>query len=71
MKALQLFKDINPGYIMPKTTKTHICEFYMEEEMIDEYFGNSMHVFLLNLPHIKFGALIPKGNYVTMVLLGD
>jgi flavin-dependent dehydrogenase len=43
----------------------------MEEEVIDQYFGNSMHVFLLNLPHIKFGALIPKGNYVTMVLLGD
>ena len=30
-----------------------------------------MHVFLLNLPSIKFGALIPKGNYVTLVLLGD
>ncbi len=71
LKTLELFKDINPGYIMPKTTKTHICEFYMDEEVIDEYFGNSMHVFLLNLPHIKFGALIPKGKYVTMVLLGD
>jgi hypothetical protein len=29
-----------------------------------------MHVFLLNLPDVMFGALIPKGNYVTMVLLG-
>jgi len=71
LNALKLFKEINPSYIIPKTTKTHICELYMETEVIDEYFGNSMHVFLLNLPHIKFGALIPKGNYVTMVLLGD
>ncbi len=69
--ALSLFKNINPSYIIPKTTKTHICEFYMADTDIDKYFGNSMHVFLLNLPNIKFGALIPKSNYVTMVLLGD
>ncbi len=30
-----------------------------------------MHVFLLNLPNIKFGALIPKGRFVTLVLLGN
>lgn len=71
LKTLQLFKDINPNYIIPKTTKTHICEFYMEPEVIDEHFGHSMHVFLLNIPNIKFGALIPKGNYVTLVLLGN
>ena len=71
LNALKLFRELNPSYIIPKTTKTHICELYMETEVIDTYFGNSMHVFLLNLPHIKFGALIPKGNYVTLVLLGD
>ncbi|MEJ2593765.1 MAG: hypothetical protein P8100_01220 [bacterium] len=54
----------------PETTKTHICEFLLGEKVVDEYFGDSMHVFLLNLPNIKFGALIPKGEYVTMVLLG-
>jgi hypothetical protein len=43
----------------------------MEPEVIDKYFGNSMHVFLLNIPHIKFGALIPKGSFVTLVLLGN
>ena len=43
----------------------------MEPEMIDKHFGNSMHVFLLNLPNIKFGALIPKGRFVTLVLLGN
>ena len=71
LHTLKLFKEINPSYIIPKTTKTHICEFYLETELIDKHFGNSMHVFLLNLPNIKFGAFIPKGNYVTLVLLGD
>jgi len=71
MNTLKLFKELNPAFVTPKTTKTHICELYMDDELIDKYFGNSMHVFLLNIPSIKFGALIPKGNYLTLVLLGD
>jgi flavin-dependent dehydrogenase len=70
-KSMELFDNILPAFTPPKTAKTHIAEFYMEKSLIDEYFGNSMHVFLLNIPHIKFGALIPKGSYVTLVLLGD
>jgi flavin-dependent dehydrogenase len=42
----------------------------MKTEDIHSSFGSSMHVFLLDIPHITFGALIPKDNYVTLVLLG-
>lgn len=70
-KTLALFKTVCPTYLSPETTKTYICEFYLEPEVVDEYFGNSMHVFLLDVPNIKFGALIPKGHYVTLVLLGS
>lgn len=70
-KALQLFKNINPAFIEPKTTKTYIAEFKLDQDTISEYFGNSMHVFLLNQANIKFGALIPKGQFVTLVLLGS
>lgn len=70
-RSFQLFQKINPAFIPPKTTKTYICEFHLGKELINQYFGNSMHVFLLNLPNIKFGALIPKGEYVTLVLLGS
>jgi flavin-dependent dehydrogenase len=70
-KALEIFKSICPSFEPPETTKTYISEFKMNPDVIDAYFGNSMHVFLLNVPHIKFGALIPKGNYVTLVLLGS
>lgn len=69
-KTLKLFQKINPSFEPPKTTKTYICEYFLGSEMITRHFGNSMHVFLLNLPGIKFGALIPKGVYVTLVLLG-
>ena len=70
-KSLGLFKSVCPTYVSPVTTKTYICEFYLDPEVVDEYFGNSMHVFLLDVPNIKFGALIPKGHYVTLVLLGN
>jgi flavin-dependent dehydrogenase len=70
-KTLKLFKSVCPAYLSPETTKTHICEFYLDPEDVDKYFGNSMHVFLLDVPNIKFGALIPKGHYVTLVLLGS
>jgi flavin-dependent dehydrogenase len=70
-KTLDIFKSICPSFEPPETTKTYISEFQMEPEMIDKHFGNSMHVFLLNLPNIKFGALIPKGRFVTLVLLGN
>lgn len=68
--TFELFHELCPSFVVPKTTRTHICEIHLGKKLIDEYLGNSMHVFLLNLPNIKFGALIPKGNYVTMVLLG-
>lgn len=70
-RSFQLFQKINPAFVPPKTTKTYIGEFHLGNQLINEYFGNSMHVFLLNLPNIKFGALIPKGEYVTLVLLGS
>lgn len=66
-----LFKNVCPSFVPPKTTRTYIGEIYLDVDVIDQYFGNSMHVFLLNLPGIKFGALIPKGHYVTLVLLGS
>jgi flavin-dependent dehydrogenase len=52
-------------------TKTFICEFFLGREVIRETFGPSMHVFLLDIPRLEFAALIPKGDYVTLALLGD
>ncbi len=69
-KTLELFQGICPSYNPPGVTRTYISEFFMKPEDIDASFGNSMHVFLLDLPNITFGALIPKENYVTLVLLG-
>ena len=69
--SLDLFDGLIPGFEKPGATKTYISEFELGEERVREYFGSAMHVFLLNVPRLKFAALIPKGHYVTLVLLGS
>lgn len=67
----RLFKDLDFEYKPPETTKTFICEYYLGGETIDQVLGSSMHVFLLNIPRLEFAAIIPKGDYATVCMLGD
>jgi flavin-dependent dehydrogenase len=69
--ALKLFEKLDFGYEPPGTTKTFICEFLLGEQTILEHMGPSMHVFLLDMPRVEFAAFIPKGDYLTLCLLGD
>ncbi|HEX7601898.1 MAG TPA: cyclic nucleotide-binding domain-containing protein, partial [Polyangiaceae bacterium] len=55
----------------PDTRRTYITELLVGKDFIRSQLGNSMHVFLLDLPRLEFAALIPKDEYVTAVLLGD
>jgi flavin-dependent dehydrogenase len=68
---LKVLESSPVGYRPPRTTKTYICEFFLGRETVQQYLGTSMHVFLLDLPRLEFAALIPKGEVVTMCLLGD
>jgi hypothetical protein len=68
--SLDLFREICPSFGLPGETRAYISEFFMKSADIENSLGDSMHVFLLDLPQITFGALIPKENYVTLVLLG-
>jgi flavin-dependent dehydrogenase len=55
----------------PKTTKTLIREYFLGEDTIGRVLGNSMHVFLLPIPGLEFAAIIPKGDYASVCLLGN
>jgi flavin-dependent dehydrogenase len=69
--ALKLFKGLDTGYKPPTTTKTFIREYFLGEKLVNETVGNSMQVFLLDIPRLEFAAIIPKGDYVSVCLLGD
>lgn len=68
--ALKLFNELDIDYKPPITTKTLICEYYLGEENIEKLFGNSMHVFLLNIPRLQFAAIVPKVDHITICMLG-
>lgn len=69
--TLKLFEGLGLGYKPPLTTKTYICEFFAGRESVERTLGSSMHVFLLNIPRLEFAALIPKGSYATLCLMGQ
>jgi flavin-dependent dehydrogenase len=69
--SLKMFTDTGLEYEPPTTTKTFIREFYLGLDTISRHVGSSMHVFLLNIPGVEFAAIIPKGDYVSICLLGD
>jgi flavin-dependent dehydrogenase len=68
---LKLFEGMDIGYRAPKTTQTAIREYLLGEETIAKYLGSSMHVFMMDIPRMEFAAIIPKGDYVTVAVLGD
>ncbi len=70
-RLMESLEDETQEFQRPGRTRTFICEFHLGRDVIRETFGPSMHVFLLDIPRLEFAALIPKGDYVTLGLLGD
>lgn len=69
--SLELFEKLGINYERPDTRKTSNLEFKLGSATISRQIGNSMHAFLLDLPKLDFAAIIPKGDYITVCLIGD
>jgi flavin-dependent dehydrogenase len=69
--TLKLFEGLELGYKPPKATRTFIREYFLGQDRVGQTLGSSMHVFLLDIPRLEFAAIIPKGDYVTVCLLGQ
>jgi flavin-dependent dehydrogenase len=68
---LKLLDDMPAGFELPRTTRAYVCEFRSSEDEILSILGNSVHAFLLPIPRLEFAAIIPKGEFATVVMLGD
>jgi flavin-dependent dehydrogenase len=66
----QLFEKLGLPSRRCETTKAYITELNLGNEAITRLFGNSMHMFLMNVPRLDCAAIIPKGDYLTLCLLG-
>jgi flavin-dependent dehydrogenase len=69
--TLKRFQDLPIEYKPPQTTKTFLREYRLGGPVMSECLGSSMHVFLLDIPGLEFAAIIPKGDYASVCLLGD
>ncbi len=68
---LKMLDDMPAGFKQPRTTRAYVCEYRSSEEEILRILGNSVHAFLLPIPRLEFAAIIPKGEFATVVMLGD
>jgi flavin-dependent dehydrogenase len=68
---LKTLQEKVQGFQVPASTKTYICEIPLGGDVVDKCIGSSMHVFLPKLAWLEFAAVIPKGDHVTMCLLGE
>lgn len=68
--AAKMFEGLGFGYKEPPTVTAAICEIKMGEELVAKHFGNAIHLFLLPDTGIKFAAMVPKGPYVSLCILG-
>ena len=66
-----LLEGMGIGYKGPTTASTFIREYFLGKELLDRSLGSSMHVFLLDMPGLEFAAIVPKGEYATVCLLGE
>ena len=67
----RLFEQVHLEFKPARTSRTFISEFHLGREQIKSLLGDAMHVFLLDIPRLQFAAIIPKGEFATLVLLGD
>jgi flavin-dependent dehydrogenase len=69
-RTSKILEEMEFGYKKPETITAAIAEISMGKSIISECFGNSVNLFLLPIRDIKFAAMIPKGSYVTVCILG-
>ncbi len=69
--TLKQFSDLGFSFLPPPVSKGFVSEIYLGVDRVKKYLGSAMHVFLLDIPRLKFAAIIPKVEFATVCLLGE
>jgi flavin-dependent dehydrogenase len=67
---LNKLKNMGFGYRAPTTLVTYQAEIKLSKEKILKNFGNAIHVYMPKSQTIRFATVIPKGEYITITLIG-
>lgn len=66
----QKIQNLGFGYKPPSTLITYQAEMKLGEEFISQYFGNIIHVYMPRAKNLRYATVIPKGDFVTITLIG-
>lgn len=58
------------GYRPPQTLTSFQAEMKLGRDHISEHFRNMIHVYMLQSNTIRYATVIPKGDYLTITLIG-
>jgi len=67
MKKIQ---NLGFGYKPPQTLSTYQAEIKLGKEEVFKHFGNTIHVYMPKSKTIRYATVIPKGDYITVTLIG-
>lgn len=67
MKKIQ---NLGFGYKPPSTLLTFQAEVKLGQNKVFKNFGNNIHVYMPKSKIIRYATLIPKGDYVSITLIG-
>ncbi|MBF0613928.1 MAG: hypothetical protein G8237_01955 [Magnetococcales bacterium] len=68
--GVRMFEEMRFGYRPPRNDRAWVGELYMGAKEVHRRLGHAMHIFLLDIPGMKFAAMTPKGHYATFIILG-
>ncbi len=67
MKKIQ---SLGFGYKPPQTITAYQAEIKLGTEEVFKHFGNTIHVYMPKSKTIRYATVIPKGDYLTITLIG-
>lgn len=70
-QLLTKMQDLGFVYTPPKTLVTYQAEILLGDDEILSLFGNVIHVFMPRSKNIRYAMIIPKGDYITVTIIGN
>jgi flavin-dependent dehydrogenase len=67
---LKIVRSLGFGYKPPSTLTTYQAEFRLGREESENHFQKDIHVYQPRSKTIRYATIIPKGDYVTVTLVG-
>ncbi|MHC4182006.1 MAG: NAD(P)/FAD-dependent oxidoreductase [Planctomycetota bacterium] len=67
---LERIRRLESGYVPPRTIRACQAEIYLGKEAVYECFKNKIHVFSLGIKPITYATFTPRGEFVTVTLIG-